>query len=208
MPEDRSQGRASLLLAGLLALLFLLGLCAAGALLAGQWGASLPRLDLAATQFVLDLQATQTAAAAQLPYPLCVWVWHTEPLPDLSEQLQQALDDAGLETAAAEALAFGENCVGADGAVDRFAIMQTDFVIRLEVEALDGPSAGPVIAAVLEVLMAWPREATPGPAEGYITLMLRTPQGHTMQLRDHYHSMIQAHSTAEDAAALWDALGP
>lgn len=99
----------------------------------------------------------------------CGFVWATQSLPELSEQLLTRLNEAGLPVTAARAEAYGENCVYSDGTAARFAAMQTDYRITLTVETLtDAETLGNLLEQTLKVLDEFPVEETPGPSPGYI----------------------------------------
>lgn len=104
-----------------------------------------------------------TVVVVATPEPMCAWVWATESLAELTAQVQDALDEAGLE-ASVDASAFGENCLNPDGSVRYFATMQTDF--DMTVDALTDDT----ILAVLRVLARFPVESTPGPMPGRVTI--------------------------------------
>ena len=100
----------------------------------------------------------------------CGWVWASSPLPDLSAQVQAALDDAGISAESARAAAYGENCIDAEtNEVRRFAAMQTDFHVTLPVDdAEDLEALGDSAASVLAVLDGFPPNETPGPRSGQV----------------------------------------
>lgn len=107
--------------------------------------------------------------ATDIPYTACGWVWATQSLPDLSAEVQSALEAAGLTGVTATAEAFGENCLNNAGEVDHFATMETDFRVRAEVPDLtDTAALGNLLERVLIVLDAFSPGATPGPQPGYI----------------------------------------
>ena len=117
--------------------------------------------------------AAHTATAtptATVSYEQCHFNWATQPLPELSAQVEQALRLAGLPLVTAHAEAYGENCYGAEtNAVLYFAVMETDFRVTLEVDDLsDGPALGDLLERALVVLDGFPPGATPGPQPGYI----------------------------------------
>ena len=95
----------------------------------------------------------------------CAWVWNSEPLPELSIQLQSAMEQAGLGDAAGRAIAFGEDCISADtGEVSYFAVKQTDFRFSLPVKDLtDLDAMGELVEGVLSVIDKFPPDDTPGP---------------------------------------------
>ncbi len=106
---------------------------------------------------------------AELDYTQCGWVWATRSLPELSNEVQTAMENAGLTGITARAEAYGENCLAADGSVDHFATMETDFYIHVEVADLNDPAAlGDLAERILIVLDAFPPGATPGPQPGYV----------------------------------------
>lgn len=136
----------------LLSLLFLASAC------------NLPRRGVPA--FALT---EEPAPAATVPYEACGWQWAAQALPDLSAQVQAALEAAGLEGATVRAEAYGENCLSADNEVLRFAALETDFRISLEVGSLaDREYLGTLLEKILIVLDGFPPGATPGPQPGYI----------------------------------------
>src|SRR3990172_3945660 len=107
--------------------------------------------------------------AAELEYTQCGWVWDTQALPDLSADVQSALEAAGLMGVSAYAEAYGEDCLNASGEVDHFAVMETDFHITLQVAAIyDTELLGASLEQILVVLDSFPPESTPGPQAGYI----------------------------------------
>lgn len=104
-----------------------------------------------------------------VPYEQCGWVWATQSLPELSAEVQAALEAAGLENITARAEAYGENCLSPGNEVLRFAAMQTDFHITVEVETLaDAERMGALLETILSVLDNFPTESTPGPNPGYV----------------------------------------
>jgi len=54
------------------------------------------------------LQPGATATNASFVYGECAWSWANRPLPELTDQLQAALDAAGIPGATARAYDFGE----------------------------------------------------------------------------------------------------
>jgi len=111
---------------------------------------------------------TETPSLAS-GYTECAWTWATQPLSDLSTQLQSALETAGLNGVTAFAEAFGENCITATGDLDHFAAMETDFRIHIDVQDLtDTAALGDLLERTLVVLDSFPPDATPGPQPGYI----------------------------------------
>jgi hypothetical protein len=113
--------------------------------------------------------ATPTTTPTEYPYEQCGWQWATQSLPELSAQVQAALESAGLTGVTAVAEAYGENCLNAEGKVARFAAMETDFRITIQVDALDDREAlGTLLEKILVVLDGFPTETTPGPNPGYV----------------------------------------
>ena len=107
--------------------------------------------------------------ASDTAYTECGWNWASQALPNLSAEVQAAMESAGLTGVTAVAEAYGENCLTGSGEVDHFAAMETDFRIRLEVPDLaDTAALGRQLERILVVLDAFPPESTPGPQPGYI----------------------------------------
>ncbi len=117
--------------------------------------------------------ATSTGATPAAGPVECLWNWNTQPLPDLSGDVQAALDAAGIANAVTSATAFGEDCLDSVTRETRyFATTQTDFAVTLEVKDLaDVDALGQLAGEVLAVLDDFPPEQTPGPNPGRITLL-------------------------------------
>ncbi|MGD9317005.1 MAG: META domain-containing protein, partial [Anaerolineae bacterium] len=103
--------------------------------------------------------------------------WNSHRLEELSERVQGALTEAGLEGAQGHAEAFGEDWyeqtgdAGASPTVCNFSIMETDFYVTLPVDDLaDLDGLGAEVATVLAVLDGFPPEETPGSQPGYVDI--------------------------------------
>lgn len=94
-------------------------------------------------------------------------------MPELTNQVQAALEAAGIPGASANVYAFGEDCFDPQtGTVMRFATMETDFDIQLHVASLqDLDALGNLAEQVLAVLDTFPPDSTPGPQPGRIGLI-------------------------------------
>jgi len=105
-----------------------------------------------------------------LDYHDCYYNWATQPLPDLSRQVQQAMEKAGLKGIKASAEAYGENCFDSQtNEVVSFSAMETDFKLSLEVPDLaDTQALGDLVERILVVLDEFPTKSTPGPQPGYV----------------------------------------
>lgn len=113
---------------------------------------------------------TPTPPAPPVP---CFFNWARQDLPELSTQVQAALDAAGLEGVTAYAYAFGEDCINPEtDEVEYFATMETDFVVTIQVDdPSDLDALGDRVAGVLAVLLEnFPTEDTPGPQPGQVEL--------------------------------------
>jgi hypothetical protein len=122
--------------------------------------------------------ATVTSAAtvtATTEPPRCFYNWAQQDLPDLSKQIQAAMDAAGITGAEAIAGAFGEDniCLDAQGkeTTRTFSAMETDFYITLHVpDFADREALGNLLDQVLAVLEQFPPDKTPGPQPGRIAI--------------------------------------
>ena len=138
----------------------------------------------------------------------CAWVWNSEPLPELSIQLQSAMEQAGLGDAAGRAIAFGEDCISADtGEVSYFAVKQTDFRFSLPVKDLtDLDALGELVEGVLGVIEKFPPDDTPGPMPGQVFITFVTgdsERGFTFMFNEASTALADGHS----GVGLLEALG-
>jgi len=111
----------------------------------------------------------------------CAYVWDTQPLPDLTEKLQSAIDAAGLLGVKATAEAYGEDCIDPQTNIPRgFATMETDFYITAQVaDITDMDNLGGLLEKVLSVLDAFPLGKIPGPQAGYINFSFQSGKAET-----------------------------
>jgi hypothetical protein len=123
------------------------------------------------TAVATAVPATQTPSPAVEATEPCGFQWAYEPLPEITQQLQAQLDQASSGGVSVRAEAFGENCVRADGSVDGFLAMQTDFYLTFDVQDLtDDSLLGDRLAAALPVLLEFPTDQLPGPARGRVSV--------------------------------------
>ncbi|MEW6094175.1 MAG: hypothetical protein AB1531_09445 [Chloroflexota bacterium] len=111
-----------------------------------------------------------TVTESPVPYTGCYFNWATQPLPDLSLEVQAAMETAGLEGVTAIAEAYGENCYDSQtNEVVYFATLETDFRVTVEVDNLEDTVAlGDMLELILVTLDQFPPGATSGPQPGYI----------------------------------------
>lgn len=108
-------------------------------------------------------------------YTECAFMWANEPLPELSDDFNQALKD--ISGAEGYAQAYGENCVSNEGEVVHFLAMETDFYVTLKVENLeDKQTLGELVEQVMGVLAKFPTDEIPGPQPGYVGINFETPE--------------------------------
>ncbi len=123
--------------------------------------------------------ATRTKTAAPAPPPTetptptvpayqpCAYTWAYKDLPDITSELQAAIQHI-LPEAEAHATAFGEDCVAQDGSAT-FGAMETDFYIRVPIEDLNDDNAlGSIVEQVLPIIDEFPRPRVPGPMDGFV----------------------------------------
>ncbi len=100
--------------------------------------------------------------------PDCGYQWAYQPLPDLTAQFGGMIQSI-IPNAAAQAAAFGENCVAADGRVVFFSAMETDFYVTVTVENLDDyETFGNWLYEVMLVVDGIPPEDLAGPQAGFV----------------------------------------
>ena len=103
----------------------------------------------------------------------CGYQWAQKDLPELSGEFQQAIQELQPE-AKANAFAFGEDCVYADGHAV-FTAMETDFNITLQVVDLANESdLGEWIVKAMRVIESIPPEKIEGPRPGRVSIEFRS----------------------------------
>lgn len=106
----------------------------------------------------------------------CYFNWATQPLPDLSKQVQAAMDSADLKGITATAEAFGENCY--DNQTNQpvsFSAIETDFRITMKVASLeDKDELGNLLEKILTILDKFPIGSLPGSQPGYLFVTFRS----------------------------------
>jgi len=136
-------------------------------------------------------------------YGGCGYQWAQQALPELSTEIQGAIQKLQPE-ATANAFAFGEDCVHADGN-RTFLAMETDFNVTLHVTDLaDEETLGNWIVQVMQIILNIPKEKIRGPRPGRVSLMFRSgdeQQGINFYI-DRYQSLPTRLSNAEIYQAL------
>lgn len=106
--------------------------------------------------------------------PPCGYQWAYQDLPELSSSFQQSIQELQAE-AQANAYAFGENCIGADGSVVTFLAMETDFNVTLQVSDLANEAdLGEWIVKVMQVINNIPQEQIVGPRPGRVSIVFQS----------------------------------
>ena len=106
----------------------------------------------------------------------CAFRWASQALPDLTKQVQSAMDAARLDGVKATAEAYGENCY--DSQTNKpvsFATLETDFHVTVKVDDLtDKDELGNLLEKILTVLDGFPTGKIPGPEAGYINISFQS----------------------------------
>jgi len=104
----------------------------------------------------------------------CGYQWANQDLPELSKGFQESIQTLQPE-AQANAFAFGENCIRADGSIAGFSAMETDFNVTLQVDNLTNADAlGEWIVKVMEVIKSVPPDQIVGPRPGRVSIAFRS----------------------------------
>ena len=104
----------------------------------------------------------------------CGYQWANQDLPELSTSFQASIQALQPE-ARANAYAFGENCMLADGSVGGFSAMETDFNIMLQISDLTNESdLGEWIVKVMQVIESIPPEQIAGPQPGRVSISFQS----------------------------------
>ena len=104
----------------------------------------------------------------------CGYQWATQDLPELSKSFQASIQVLQ-PPARANAYAFGENCLRADGSIGGFSAMETDFNVTLQVNDLANESdLGGWIVKVMQVIQKIPQDEIVGPQAGRISMTFQS----------------------------------
>jgi hypothetical protein len=113
----------------------------------------------------------------------CAYTWASQPLPELSQTLQQRLEQQEILATEVRAAAYGENCVLADGTVAHFLTRQTDLYFQVPVtEIEDRQTQGEIAAQIIQFVDDIPAGTLVGPQEGYIQINYTTSTGQMQSL--------------------------
>lgn len=113
--------------------------------------------------------AARTASPPPASKP-CSLNWATQSLPDLSAQVQSAMETARLSNLRVIAEAYGEDCLDPQSnQVVSFTAMETDYLVTAQVKDLTArDQMGNLLESILMVIDDFPIGRTPGPQPGYI----------------------------------------
>jgi len=154
-----------------------------------------------ATQAEGAANSNQTATSvAETTTPTsepCAFVFNTVLLPELNTEIERLLAAADLENVFVSASAYGEDCVGQQSnTVQYFAAMQTDFVITMNAEDIQGQAAiGDQLAPVLDILLDLPADQISGSNPGMLTI---TVQGENEERLTINSDMAKARTAREE----------
>lgn len=105
-------------------------------------------------------------------YGGCGYQWAYKDLPDLSSKFLHAIQQLQ-PSAQANAFAFGEDCVYADGHAD-FIAMETDFNVTLQINDLGDPNeCGKWVTKIMQIILAIPKDEIVGPRPGRVSMSLQ-----------------------------------
>lgn len=150
-----------------------------------------------------DVGLTSVTSAPSDP-GACGYQWAYQDLPELSASFQQSIQALQPE-AQANAFAFGENCVGADGSIVSFSAMETDFNVTLQVSDLTNQSdLGEWVVKVMDVITAIPPEQIVGPRPGRVSLIFQS--GSEQQGINFYINQYQELPSGLSSAELYQSL--
>lgn len=140
------------------------------------------------------------------PFP-CAYAWAEQTLPDLTAEVQRALDTAGLNRVEALAVAYGENCVDTlNNQVVSFSVMETDFYFTAVVEDTGNREAlGNLAYQLLLIMEQFPPGKAPGPNPGLFTILFQDEQ-QNVQVRLKLADAQMVKSRGLRGSALLDAL--
>jgi len=129
----------------------------------------------------IEIPAEETLTDATLGQ--CAYVWASEPLPDLSEELQAMAHEVGLKEVRVRAEAFGEKCITSEGSSGPLLIKQTDvrFAVRV-VSIRDPDEMSQQVKEIIRFLAGFSAEKFPGPVPGNIAIGFQDDHGDVFNL--------------------------
>ena len=133
----------------------------------------IPKFDSTLQTPHIDQPPNGNEATITPIYEGCAYQWAQKALPELSGEFQQAIQELQPE-ALANAYAFGEDCIYADGHAV-FSAMETDFNITLQVSELSNEAElGEWIVKVMQMVESIPPEKIEGSRPGRVSLEFRS----------------------------------
>lgn len=161
-----------------------------------------PLPSLSGGSRLLENEATPTPT----PFP-CAYAWAEQSLPDLTVEVQRALDVAGLNRVEALAVAYGENCVDTlNNQVVSFSVMETDFYFTAVMEDTGNREAlGNLAYQLLLITEQFPPGKAPGPNPGLFTVLFQDEK-QNVQVRTKLVDAQAAKTRGLRGSALLDAL--
>lgn len=146
---------------------------------------------------------TPTITITTSSYGGCGYQWAYKDLPDLSSKFLHAIQQLQ-PSAQANAFAFGEDCVYADGHAD-FIAMETDFNVTLQIKDLGDPNeCGEWVTKIMQIILAIPKDEIVGPRPGRVSMSLQagSEQKNFSFYIDRYQALSIDLSNTEICAAL------
>ena len=129
----------------------------------------------------VEIPAEETLTDATLVQ--CAYVRASEPLPDLSEELQAMVHEAGLKEVRVHAEAFGEKCITPDGSSGPLLIKQTDVRFAVRVVSIRDPNEmTQQVKEIIRFLSGFSAEKFPGPVPGNIAVAFQDDHGDAFNL--------------------------
>jgi hypothetical protein len=134
----------------------------------------------------------------------CGYQWANQDLPELSGRFQKSILALQPE-AQANAYAFGENCMLADGTIGGFSAMETDFNVTLQVNDLtDESELGEWIVKVMQVIENIPEDQIVGPQPGRVSMVFQS--NGDQQILNFYVNQYQALPSGLSNSEIYQAL--
>lgn len=134
----------------------------------------------------------------------CAYQWAYQDMPEVSAQFVASLQALQPE-AQGEVFAFGENCSQSNSRIIRFIPMETDFNVKLKVNAItDKAELGGWIVKVIQIVDAIPPDQILGPRPGRVSVEFQSDaeQEALSFYIDQYHNLPPGLSDAEIYEAL------
>lgn len=134
---------------------------------------------------VLLTESLQTEQPTPQITQSCAYVWSSQPLPDISNQLQISFNAVGLAKIKVLAEAYGEVCLDTEtNAAGNLIVLHTDFNLDIPVDSIqEEEKLGQLLYSSLNILARQNASTLPGKRMGYVIVKFHAADKQEINLR-------------------------